>query len=85
MLSAWLLREAFVDAVAYLWEVHKASIVVADATKENMAKLVFHVVGMDNTGIVVLRKRLAQSALRHLIATLLPLRIGVAAFGETHL
>jgi hypothetical protein len=37
---------------------------------------------MDNTGTVVLRKRLTWSALRHLIATLSPLRIGVAAFGK---
>jgi hypothetical protein len=37
---------------------------------------------MDNTGTVVLRKRLARSALLHLIATLSQLRIGVAAFGK---
>ena len=61
-------------------EVHKASIAVAYVAKD-IAKLVFHVVGMDNTGTVVLRWRLARGALLHLIATLPPLRIG-AAFGE---
>ena len=35
-------------------EVHKASIVVAYAAQD-IAKLVFSVVGMDNTGTVVLR------------------------------
>jgi uncharacterized protein with PhoU and TrkA domain len=56
-------------------EVHKASIAVADAAKD-IAKLVFHVVGMDNTGTVVLRQRLARSALLHSIATLPPRRMG---------
>jgi hypothetical protein len=50
-----------------------------------MAKLAFHLVGMDNTGTVVLRKRLARSALRHLIVTLSPLRIGIAAFDMARL
>jgi hypothetical protein len=59
-------------------EVHKASIAVADAAKD-MAKLVFHVVGMDNTDTVVLRKHIARSALLHAIATLPPLRIGMEA------
>ncbi len=59
-------------------EVHKASFVVADTAKD-IAKLVFHVVGMDNTGTVVLRQRLARSALLHAIATLPPLRIGIEA------
>jgi hypothetical protein len=31
----------------------------------DIAKLVFHVVGMDDTGHVVRRKRLARSELRH--------------------
>jgi transposase len=38
----------------------------------DIAKLVFHVVGMDDTGVVVLRKRLARSELLHFIATLPP-------------
>ena len=33
-----------------------------------IAKLVFHVVGMDDTGAVVLRKRIARSALLTFIA-----------------
>jgi hypothetical protein len=34
----------------------------------DIAKLVFHVVGMDDTGHVVLRKRMARGALLHCIA-----------------
>ena len=48
----------------------------------DIAKLVFPVVGVDDPGTVVLRKRLARSALLHLIATLPLLRIGAAAFGK---
>jgi transposase len=45
---------------------------------------VFHVVGMDHTGHVVLRKRIARSALLHFIATLPPLRMGMEACGSAH-
>jgi transposase len=48
------------------------------------AKLVCHVVGMDDTGHVVLRKRIARSALRHLIATLPPALMGMEACGSAH-
>jgi len=34
-----------------------------------IAKLVFHVVGMDDTGVVVLRKRLTRSELLTFIAS----------------
>ena len=50
----------------------------------DIAKLVFHVVGMDNTGHVVLRKRIARSELLHFITTLPPLRIGMEACGSAH-
>jgi transposase len=50
----------------------------------DIAKLVFHVVGMDPTGHVVLRKRLARSELLPFIATLPPLRIGMEACGSAH-
>jgi transposase len=50
----------------------------------DIAKLVFHVVGMDDAGHVVLRKRLARSELLHFIATLPPLRIGMEACGSAH-
>jgi transposase len=50
----------------------------------DIAKLVFHVVGMDDTGAVVLRKRIARSELLHFIATLPPLRIGMEACGSAH-
>jgi transposase len=50
----------------------------------DIAKLVFHVVGMDNTGAVVLRKRLARSELLAFIANLPPLRIGMEACGSAH-
>ena len=35
----------------------------------DIATLVFHVVSLDDTGAVVLRKHLALSALRHVIVT----------------
>jgi hypothetical protein len=38
----------------------------------DIAKLVFHVVGMDDTGHVVLRKRIARSELLPFIANLPP-------------
>jgi transposase len=50
----------------------------------DIAKLVFHVVGMDDTGHVVLRKRLARSELPHFIAKLPPLRIGMEACASAH-
>jgi transposase len=48
------------------------------------AKLGFHVVGMDDSGQVVLRKRLARSELLTFIANVSPLRIGMAACGGAH-
>jgi transposase len=50
----------------------------------DIAKLVFHVVGMDDTGHVVLRKRLVRSELLPVIAQLSPLRIGMEACGSAH-
>src|ERR687894_1186981 len=50
----------------------------------DIAKLVFHVVGMDDSGYVVLRKRLARSELLHFIATLPPALIGMEACGSAH-
>jgi transposase len=50
----------------------------------DIAKLVFHVVGMDEAGHVVLRKRLTRSALLTFIANLPPLRIGMEACGSAH-
>jgi transposase len=50
----------------------------------DMAKMVFHVVGMDQTGHVVLRKRIARRELLHFIAPLPPLRMGMEACGSTH-
>jgi transposase len=50
----------------------------------DIAKLVFYVVGMDDTGHVVLRKRLARSELLPFIAKLPPLRIGMEACGSAH-
>ena len=32
----------------------------------DIAQLVFHVVGMDDTGVVILRKRIARSEVLHL-------------------
>jgi transposase len=50
----------------------------------DVAKIVFHVVGMDDSGQVVLRKRLARSALLTFIANVPPLRIGMDACGSAH-
>jgi transposase len=50
----------------------------------DIAKRVLHVVGMDDTGHVVLRKRLAHGALLPCIAQLSPLRIGLEACGSAH-
>ena len=50
----------------------------------DIAKLVFHVVGMDDTGAVVLRKRLARSELLAFIANVPPLHIGMEACGSAH-
>jgi transposase len=49
-----------------------------------IAKLVFRVVGMDDSGHVVLRKRLARSELLPFIAQLSPLRIRMEACGSAH-
>jgi transposase len=50
----------------------------------DIAKLVFHIVGMDDSGQVVLRKRLARSELLTFIANVPPLRIGMEACGSAH-
>src|SRR5918999_5553952 len=50
----------------------------------DIAKQVFHVVGMDDSGHVVLRKRLARSTLLPFIANVPPLRIGMEACGSAH-
>jgi transposase len=50
----------------------------------DIAKHVFHVVGMDDAGHVVLRKRLARSELLHFIATLPAALIGMEACGGAH-
>jgi transposase len=50
----------------------------------DIAKLVFHVVGMDDSGQVVLRKRIARSALLTFITNVPPLRIGMEACGSAH-
>ena len=50
----------------------------------DIVKLVLHIVGMDDTGHVVLRKRIARGALLHFIATLPPALIGMEACGSAH-
>jgi transposase len=49
-----------------------------------IAKLVFHVVAMDDSGHVVLRKRIARRAWLTFIANIPPLRIGMEACGSAH-
>jgi transposase len=50
----------------------------------DIAKLVFHVVGMNDSGHVVLRKRIARSELLTFMANVPPLRIGMEACGSAH-
>lgn len=50
----------------------------------DIAKRVFHAVGMDNTGKIVYRKRLSRHALMPYIAKLPPVRIGIEACGGAH-
>jgi transposase len=50
----------------------------------DIAKHVFHVVGMDRTGTVVLRKRLGRGDLLPFLAQLPPLLLGMEACGSAH-
>ena len=50
----------------------------------DIAKLVFHVVGMDDSGPVVLRQRLARRAWLTFMANVPPLRSGMEACGSAH-
>ena len=50
----------------------------------DLAKRVFHAVGMDERGKIVLRKRLSRHDLRPFLAKLPPVRIGMAACGGAH-
>ena len=50
----------------------------------DLAKRVFHVVGMDEMGHIVLKKRLTRDALLPFIAQLPPLVIGMEACGGAH-
>ena len=50
----------------------------------DIAKQVFHIVGLDDRGRVVLRKRLARSALLTFMANVPPVRMGIAACGSAH-
>jgi transposase len=50
----------------------------------DLAKQIFHVVGLDDTGNVVLRKRIPRSALMPFIAQLPPVVIGMEAGGGAH-
>jgi transposase len=50
----------------------------------DIATLVFHLVGMDDTGQVGLRKRLARSAWLPCSAKLPPLRMDMEACGSAH-
>ena len=48
------------------------------------ATLVFHLVGMDDRGHVVLRKRMARREVLHCIALLPPALMGMEACGSAH-
>jgi transposase len=50
----------------------------------DIAKQLFHVVGMDDTGTIVWRKRLTRSALMPFIARIPPVVIGMEACGGAH-
>jgi transposase len=49
-----------------------------------IATLVFHVVGMNDAGHIVFRKRMARNELRRFSANVPPLRIGMEACGGAH-
>jgi transposase len=50
----------------------------------DLAKRVFHVIGMDERGTIVLRKRLTREALLPFVARLSPVLIGMEACGGAH-
>ena len=50
----------------------------------DLAKRVFHVIGMDERGKIVLRKRLTREALLPFLAQLAPVLIGMEACGGAH-
>ena len=50
----------------------------------DIAKQIFHIVGMDDTGTVVLRKHCPRGALMSLIAQTPPVVIGMEACGGAH-
>jgi transposase len=50
----------------------------------DIAKCVFHAVGMDNTGKIVFRKRLSRHDLMPFLAKLPPVLIGLEACGGAH-
>jgi transposase len=50
----------------------------------DIAKQIFHIVGMDDTGNIVLRKRLPRGALMPFMAQLSPVVIGMEACGGAH-
>jgi transposase len=50
----------------------------------DIATQLFHVVGMDDTGTIVLRKRLPRGVLMPFIAQLSPVVIGMEAWGGAH-
>jgi transposase len=50
----------------------------------DIAKQMFHVVGMDDTGTIGLRKRLPRGALMPFMAQLSPVVIGMEACGGKH-
>jgi len=50
----------------------------------DIAQRVFHVVGMDERGKIVLRKRLSRHDLMPFIAKLPPVLIGIEACGGAH-
>jgi transposase len=50
----------------------------------DLAKRIFHVVGMDDAGHIVLKKRLTREALLPFIAQLSPVLIGMEACGGAH-
>ena len=50
----------------------------------DLAKRVFHLVGMDDAGHVVLKKRLTREALLPFLAQFSPVVIGMEACGGAH-
>ena len=86
LFPTWLLRARMVAGYGSTIH-HKAASPMAQQSNGlgiDIAKLVFHVVGMDDTGHVGLRKRSTRRAWLHFLAMRPPVLMGMEACGSAH-